>query len=201
MGLALVFLSVLGGARVLDRADDTVPVLAARTALSGGTAVEPADLVTVRVRFGSAAEADRYVSGSADLTEGSILLRPVGPGELLPRAALGSPDGQSALELPLAVDPGRVPAGLRVGSVVDVWVAGSSAGVGGAVDAEPDDPPRRAELLLSEVSVLATTGASAVGPAGLQQVVVAVPPADQPRLGRIVSRVASGAVLLVGRPG
>jgi hypothetical protein len=198
VGLALVCLSVLGGARVLDRADDTVPVLAAATPLAEGMPVTAGDLVTVNVRFGSAAEADRYLSGSADLADGSVLLRPVGPGELVPRAALGSSEGVSALELPLAVDPGRVPAGVRVGSVVDVWVAG---GVDGAAHEEPGDAASRAELVLSQVSVLATTGPSAVGPSGLHQVVVAVPPADQQRLGSIVARAMSGAVFLVGRPG
>ena len=195
IGLALVCLSVLVGVRVLQHADDTVPVLAARTPLAAGMPVTADDLVVVRVRFGSAADADRYLPGAADLPDGAVLLRPVGPGELLPRAALGPVDGQLAVELPLAVDPGRVPAGVHVGSLVDVWVtaSGEDTRAGGAAV--------RTEKLLTGVSVLSTTSASAVGPSGVRQVVVAVPAAEQHRLTRIVSRVGAGGLFLVGRPG
>jgi hypothetical protein len=188
-------LSVVVGARVLQRADDTVPVLAARNALAAGMPVSADDLVTVRVRFASAADADRYLSRSAEVTEGAVLLRPVGPGELLPRAALGPAGGRQAVVLPLAVDPGRVPAGVHVGSLVDVWVAPSGD------DARSSGTRTSTERLLTGVSVLSTTAASAVGPSGVRQVVVAVPVADQRRLSRIVSRVGAGGLFLVGRPG
>ena len=188
-------LSVLVGARVLQHADDTVPVLAARTALAAGMPVTADDLVVVRVRFGSAADADRYLSGSSELGDGAVLLRPVGPGELLPRAALGPAGGQLAVELPLAVDPGRVPAGVHVGSLVDVWVTASGD------SGEPGGAPVRTEKLLTGVSVLSTTSESAVGPSGVRQVVVAVPAPEQRRLSRIVARVGAGGLFLVGRPG
>jgi hypothetical protein len=195
MGLALVCLSVLVGARVLQHADDTVPVLAARDALAAGMPVRADDLMTVRVRFGSAADADRYLSGAADLTDGAVLLRPVGPGELVPRAALGPAGGQLAVELPLAVDPGRVPSGVHVGSLVDVWVTASGD------DGRSAGTTTHTERLLTGVSVLSTTSSSVVGPSGVRQVVVAVPAPDQRHLSRIVSRVGSGGLFLVGRPG
>lgn len=195
VGLALVCLSVLVGARVLQHADDTVPVLAARTALAAGMPVTADDVVVVRVRFGSAADADRYLSGAGGVSDGAVLLRPVGPGELLPRAALGPAGGSLVAELPLAVDPGRVPAGLHAGSSVDVWVTASGD------DARPGNIPVRTEELLTGVSVLSTTSESAVGPSGVRQVVVAVPARDQRRLSRIISRVGAGGVFLVGRPG
>jgi hypothetical protein len=157
--------------------------------------VGPDDLVTVRVRFGSAADADRYLSGTADLTEGAVLLRPVGPGELVPRAALGPAGGQPAVELPLAVDPGRVPSGVRVGSLVDVWVTASGD------DARSTSTSTRTERLLTGVAVLSTTSASVVGPSGVRQVVVAVPVPDQRRLSHIVARAGSGGLFLIGRPG
>ena len=195
IGLALVCVSVLVGARVLQHADDTVPVLAARGPLAAGMPVTADDLVVVRVRFGSAADADRYLAASTELSDGAVLLRPVGPGELLPRAALGPADGQAAMELPLAVDPGRVPAGVHVGSRVDVWVTASGD------DSRPAGAPVRTERLLTGVSVLSTTSQSAVGPSGVRQVVVAVPASEQRRLSRIVSRVGAGGLFLVGRPG
>jgi hypothetical protein len=192
----LVCVSVLVGARVLQDADDTVSVLAARNALAEGMPVSVDDLTTVRVRFGSAADADNYLSGTAGvLPDGVVLLRPVGPGELLPRAALGSAGGGTAVELPLAVDPGRVPGDVHVGSLVDVWVTASGD------DGRPSGVPARTERLLSGVSVLSTTAAAAVGPSGVRQVVVAVPLAEQHRLSRIVARVGAGGLFLVGRPG
>jgi hypothetical protein len=199
VGVVIVCLSVLVGARVLQHADDTVAVLAARSTLAAGMPVGPQDLVTVRVRFGSAADADRYLSGTADLGDGAVLLRPVGEGELLPRAALGPAGGRTAVELPLGVDPGRVPSGLRVGSLVDVWVTGGD-GPGDAAGAASGSSGRT-ERLLTGVSVLSTTSAATVGPSGVRQVVVAVPVVDQRRLARIVQRVGAGGLYLVGRPG
>lgn len=195
IGIALVCLSVLVGAQVLQHADDTVPVLAARDALAAGMPVSADDLMTVRVRFASAADADLYLSGPAQLTDGAVLLRPVGPGELLPRAALGPAGGPQAVELPLAVDPARVPSSTHVGSLVDVWVTASEDA------ARSSSAPVGTEKLLTGVSVLSTTSSSAVGPSGVRQVVVAVPAADQHRLSRIVARVGAGGLFLVGRPG
>jgi hypothetical protein len=127
VGLLLVFGSVLAGARVLAGADDTVAVLAAGTPLAAGERVEDGDLTAVRVRFASESDADRYLPGDAAPPEGAVLLRPVGAGELVPRAAVGGLAGEALAELPLALDPGRVPTGVRPGTRVDVWV-GDGAG-------------------------------------------------------------------------
>src|SRR3954447_17822468 len=88
VGLVLVCLSVLLGARLFATADDTVAVLAARNPLVAGQQVSAADLTTVRVRFGSAQAADLYLPADAALPEGTVLRRDVGAGELLPRAGL-----------------------------------------------------------------------------------------------------------------
>ena len=192
VGLALVCLSVLVGVRVLAEADDTVPVLAAAAPLAAGQQVTADDLVTVRLRFASSADADRYLAGDAGLAAGSVLLRSVGAGELVPRAALTTEGAVGLVELPLALDPGRVPGAVRVGSTVDVWVSSTKDG---ATDAsEP------AERLLSGVPVLAASGA-ATGPAGLRQVVVGVAAADEERLSRVISRLAHESLLVVRRPG
>lgn len=190
VGVLLVAGSVLLGARVLAGADDTVAVLAARGPLVAGQPLEPDDLAAVRMRFGSDADADRYLPGDTSLPDGVVLLRPVGAGELVPRAALDAAGAEPLAELPLSVDPGRVPTGVRAGSVVDVWVAPAA------------DSGAGPERLLEEAPVLATSRAAATGPGGLRQVVVGVPADDEPQLTRVVARLGGDAALVVvGRPG
>jgi Flp pilus assembly protein CpaB len=190
VGLLLVVGSVLLGARVLAGADDTVPVLAAKGPLAAGQRLGADDLETVRLRFGDEADADRYLPADASLPDDATLLRSVGAGELLPRAALDAGGAQPLAELPLGVDPGRVPAGVRAGSVVDVWVAPSAEG------------GSKPERLLERVPVLAASRPAATGPAGLRQVVVGVPADDRGQLARVVARLGGDAALVVvRRPG
>lgn len=181
-------LSVVVGARVLASSDDTVAVLAARDSLVAGQRLQADDLMEVRLRFTSEEDADRYLSGDDALAEGAVLLRPVEPGELVPRSALDT-DQDGLVELPLAIDPGRVPASVRTGSVVDVWVAPDGQGSGGST-----------ERLLGEVPVLSVSRASGLGSGGLRQVVVGVPSSEQESLRDVVSRL-QGSLLVVRRQG
>lgn len=183
----LVCASVLVGARVLATSDDTVAVLAARESLVAGQRLDAAALTEVRLRFTSTDDADRYLAADEQLAAGTVLLRPIEPGELVPRSALGADDG--LVELPLAVDPGRVPASVRVGSVVDVWVAPDGQGTGGST-----------ERLLVDVPVLAVSRAGGLGAGGMRQVVVGVPEAEEEALGDVVKRL-QGSLLVVRRQG
>lgn len=200
VGLLLVGGSVVVGAQVLSSADDTVAVLAASGPLAAGQQLEGSDLTTVRLRFGSEADADRYLPTSAEL-EGRVLLRAVGAGELVPRAALSaSGDGgpsPALAELPLAVDAARAPADLRTGAVVDVW-AGPSAGAEDIGNGGENGGEGGSELLLTEVPVLATSAAPASGAGGVRQIVVGVP-AEGDTVSRVVARAGS-ALLVVRRP-
>ena len=189
IGLALVCVSVLVGARVLAAADDTVAVLAARDSLVAGQQVGAADLTEVRLRFTADEDADRYLAAGEPLPEGVVLLRPVGPGELVPRAALSTEDG-GLVEVPLSVDPGRVPASVRAGSVVDVWVGPDGDG----------DGRRRSERLLSEVPVLSVSRAGGLGAGGLRQVVVGIPRDEEALVDELVGRLG-GSLVVVRRPG
>lgn len=192
VGLALVCGSVLVGVRVMAGADDTVPVLAARGPLAAGQQVTTEDLVGVRLRFTSAADADRYLGADTDLGEDSVLVRAVGAGELVPRAALAPEAERALVELPISLDPGRVPAAVRTGSTVDVWVSSGR---------DQREPSALAEQLLSGVPVLSASRPGGAGPGGLRQVVVGVPAADESRLARVVSRLTDESLLLVRRPG
>lgn len=161
LGLLLIAGCVLIGARVLSSADDTVAVWSARSDLVAGTVLDRDDLVPSRLHFAAAADAAVYV-GADDLPDGEVtLVRPVGAGELLPRAALGA-GGDPLVELPLAVDRADLPATVRPGSVVDVWVAGTEKG-----------PARR---LLDDVPVVALPrAADTLAPESTRQVIVGVP--------------------------
>jgi hypothetical protein len=196
VGLLLVFGSVLLGSRVLASADDTVPVLAAGSPLVAGQRVDEDSLTTVRIRFATEADADLYLAADADLPDDAMLLRAVPAGELLPRSAVSGGGAAELVELPLAVDPARVPTGVRTGSVVDVWVAPL------AVTGDPDGPVRvKAEKLLEEVPVLAAPGIASTGAGGLRQVVVGVP-AGETDVASVVASLGDGTgVVLVRHPG
>ncbi len=191
VGLALVCVSVLVGARVLGSADDTVRVLAAGGDLAAGQRVSRADLTEVRLRFAAEEDADRYLGAAQELPKGAVLTRAVGAGELLPRAAV-STDREPLVELPLAVDPARVPASLRAGSLVDVWVTGGDTG--------RDREAGPTDLLLAEVPVLSVSRAGGLGPGGMRQVVVGIPGASESSMEEVVRRL-QGSLLVLRRPG
>jgi hypothetical protein len=185
-GLVLVCLSVLGGVKVLAGADDTVAVLAARTPLAAGERIDQTDLESVRLRFAAASDADRYLPGDANL-DGTVLLRPVGADELVPRAAVAN-GGHPLAELPLAVDPARVPAGVAAGSMVDVYVGAANG-------------RSRGSLLVARVPVLATTRPSVTSAAGTRQIVIGVDPRREAKLASVVAGLGQDAsLLLVRRP-
>ncbi len=126
VGLLIVAVSVVVGARVLAAADDTVAVWAVSADAGPGAELAADDLVVHRVRFADAADQTGYFSVDDELPSTMLLVRGVGAGELLPRAAVGEA-GRSgdSVELPLAVDPDQVPPSVGAGSVVDVYLLGS----------------------------------------------------------------------------
>ncbi|WP_051684167.1 SAF domain-containing protein [Blastococcus sp. URHD0036] len=130
LGVLLVLVSVLLGARVVGAADTTVPVWAASGDLAAGTLLSGGDLVAVDVRLDDAA--GRYLSTSTR-PEGRTLARAVGAGELLPGSVLE--DVPELRRLALPVQAGWVPPGLARGQIVDVYaVADAAAGATGVAD-------------------------------------------------------------------
>jgi hypothetical protein len=122
VGLAIVAASVLAGALVLGSSDDTVPVWTASGSLGVGRQLTSADLTVRRVRFADARDASLYLRADQQLPGGLRLGRPVGAGELVPRAALTDATGPDLREVPLSVAPGQVPADVRVDDRVDVYL-------------------------------------------------------------------------------
>lgn len=190
VGLAIVAACVLAGARLLAGADETVAVWTLRADLPAGSPVGEADLQSARLRFATEETAARYLPASGPIPEGMVLLRDLGAGELVPRSALGAEETRGLAEVPLSLASELVPAGLRPGELVDVWVT----------------PPQRAGAeteavrVLEEVRVVAAPrDSSALGPATTRQVVVGVPEDDEDLLARALGQLADGAVVLVRR--
>lgn len=197
VGVALVAVCALLGATLLGGADATAGVWAARAPLVEGQAVTAADLVRREVRFADQTDADRYLSADAALPAGAVLARDVGPGELLPRGVLGGGSTEAAVEVPLSVPTDGVPATLRPGSLVDVWVTPDP-------DVAADVSATRAaesSLVLARVKVLSFSRAGgALGPSATRQVIVGVEPGQEDALPVALAQLARGSVVLVRRP-
>ncbi len=121
LGVVLVLGSVVLGARIVSSADSSVQVWAVSRDLAAGTTLAGDDLRPVRVRLHS--DADRYVRATAPLG-GRTLTRPVGAGELLPRAALTTSPIGRLISLP--VPPLHAPDSLRRGQLIDVFATTKS---------------------------------------------------------------------------
>ncbi|MEZ0578634.1 hypothetical protein [Nocardioides sp. MH1] len=126
IGLLIVAGSVVLGARVMAAADDTVSVWEVVDDHGAGSTLGGDDVVAVRVRFSGGGDLDRYVTADDPLPDGIVLTRGVGGGELLPAAAVGSSDDVTTVRVPLDLEPTRVPPSVAPGSVVDVYVGGTS---------------------------------------------------------------------------
>lgn len=175
LGLLVVAGSVVAGTRLLAAADDTVGVWAVPAAAGPGARLDPAQLEVRHVRFGDEAALAAYFTVDDALPADLLLVRGVGAGELLPRAALGDAERVAgSVELPVAVDPDQVPPSVATGSVVDVYLVGGR-GSGPAIQ--------------DATVVAAPPATSAFGATtGRRQLVLAVPPetadAFLERLGR-----------------
>jgi hypothetical protein len=197
VGVALIAVCALVGARLLGSADDTVGVWAARDALSAGQPVSTADLVRREVRFDDQAAADRYVSADLAPPTSATLVRPVGAGELLPRSALGAAAGGSLTEVPLSVDTEAVPSTLHVGTVVDVWVTPDSAAPGAPAGGAP---VARSTLVFDDVTVLSVPrSGTSLGPTATRQVIVGVGRDQESRLPTALAALSTGTAILTAR--
>jgi hypothetical protein len=119
VGILLVVASVALGSWAVSRADATVEVYQAATALTPGDVVEVTDLQVVQVRLDGVEGV--YLVPGADL-ETAVITRTVGAGELVPLSSLGS---QEQLELrPVQIAMSAAMQDLvTAGSRVELWVA------------------------------------------------------------------------------
>lgn len=141
LGVLLVLVSVVVGARVLAGADRSTEVWSTTRALAAGTQLGADDLELRRVRLydGTAG----YLGGEKPV--GYVLRRSVGAAELLPQAALATPGRDvdyRAVTVP--VPAGHLAPDLVAGQQVDIWVT-PEEGAPGA---------RTPRLVLQAVTVL-----------------------------------------------
>ncbi|WP_154402588.1 hypothetical protein [Nocardioides speluncae] len=191
VGIAIVAASVLAGAKVVGGADESVPVWAAAGELGAGDTVTADDLVQRRVRFTDASDADRYLSADEAPPADSVLLRGIGEGELVPRAALGGDDGERLTQVALAAESAAVPPSVVRGATVTVWVV---------PDESRADSDRPAEKIFTDVTVLATPQDDGTfGPTGTRQVVVGVPTAQVEFIDEALAATAQGTITFTGK--
>jgi hypothetical protein len=121
LGVLLVLVSVVVGARVLSAADRSTLVYAVTKDLAAGSVLQAGDLEPRRVRLFE--HAGKYVPVGAEPPTGYVVRRGLGKDELLPRFALSTPEEEVDFRLvTVAVDGGRLPQGLTAGQQVDIWV-------------------------------------------------------------------------------
>lgn len=192
IGLVLVAGSVLVGARLMAAADDTVTVWAVTADQPAGARITEDDVEARRVRFGDDRTAAGYLPAGQALPEGS-LDRAVSAGELLPRSALTRGSEQDVVEVPVSLAADDLPATVRRGSLVDVWVAPDpGAGQGGAAESSG-----AAVRVLRDVVVVAVPRASSsLAPEASRQVIVGLPPGRDDELGRALGQMSNGRVVI-----
>jgi hypothetical protein len=190
VGVLVVAVSVVAGGRVLAAADDTVAVWAVAADAGPGAHLDPSDLEVRRVRFADDGALASYFTTDDDLPADLRLVRGVGAGELLPRAALGDA-GRAAgtVELPVAVDAEQVPAAVAEGSVVDVYLAD------GRAHARPTGPVIDGATVVAAPAMTSTFGSTT----GRRQLVLAVSSDDAAAFLELLGRSRQPLLTVVRR--
>lgn len=197
IGVVLVAASALVGGRLLASADDRVEVWSAAVDLPVGAPITEADLTTVPLRSAGGDLLERYLPAAATPPTGSVLLRPVGAGELVPRGALGAEAPEDRVEVPVAVAPESIAATVGAGAVVDVWVTPGSSGSTSSGNPAGTAAAPGARLVFDDVVVVeAGRPESGLGPASVRRIVVAVPPGDE-ALADDLAQLGAGSAVVV----
>lgn len=213
LGVLLVLVSVVVGARVLSAADRSQLVWTTARDLAPGSELTVDDMVAMPVRlFGNA---ERYLSAEQPPPVGYVLNRALGADELLPRDALAAPGRDVDFRgVTVNVRPGNVPPDLRSGEQVDVYVTPEqpdgatrsavpdSAAPGPAVTSQltaPQPVPfTGSRLVLASVTVLAVPAEQGFGAGSEQRAVVLQIPPDA--VASVLSATEVGRIDLVRVP-
>jgi hypothetical protein len=189
LGVLLVLLAVVAGARVFASAGHYTDVYVARHALVPGEHLAAGDLSVGQVRFDG--DGESYVAASGQAPIGYVVTRYVDPGEFVPRAALSASAAQIGASrfVTVPVSPGHLPDGLAHGDLVDVYVT--------AKVAAGDKVPMPSQVLAA-VAVDSDDGGSQSLSAGSTVAVVLDVPANL--VATMVHAVESGTIDLVRVP-
>jgi hypothetical protein len=202
LGVLLVLVSVVVGARVLSSADRSSLVFVAARDLEPGATVQTSDVVPQRVRL-EPGQVGRLVPVPPDgrAPSGYVALRAVSAGDLLLRSALVDERSTELRQVTVDVTPGHAPPDLRSSQLVDVYVTpGESRGATGVQTGTAPTPAAGAapRLVLAGVPVASAPPASSLGGQADAVVVLNVPPRDALTL---VRAVAEGRIDLVRQLG
>ncbi|MFD5215800.1 SAF domain-containing protein [Microbacterium sp. NPDC058345] len=118
IGIVLVIASVAGVWLLVSSSRQTAPVLQATRTVVPGEAIDSGDFQVVDVGLG--ALADSYLAPQ-DLEPGSIAVRTLTKGELVPASAVG--DASRVRTTTVVVTSTAIPAGVQAGTAVELWHA------------------------------------------------------------------------------
>ncbi len=194
LGVLLVLVSVLVGAKVLATAETSQQVWVAARDLAPGTVLADGDLRIGKVRlFGTSSH---YVAGPQPV--GYVVRRSISRDELLPVQALRQPGADlPRRDVTVPVSVGHLPPDLARGEQVDVYVSPDDKAARRSTPAKGVDPfaPR---LVLQAVTVARVVRAGGLGASGQDQPVVLSVDPDQ--VLAVVQALSEGRIDLVRVP-
>lgn len=120
VGILLVLVSVAGVVFLVNGADRTTEVYAARDGIAVGEQLTPENVVRAKVRLGETEQ--HYIPVESGLPEGMVAVQRIGKDQLVPRASLGEVDDLDRKPVAITVE-GILPSQAVAGARVDVWVA------------------------------------------------------------------------------
>ena len=188
VGVVLVLLSVLVGAKIIASSDHYDTIWAASRDLAPGTTLVKADLLLVNVRFKD--HGGVYISAAGPSPVGRTTTAPLTSGQLIPLAALPSTKPVPVRLVTIPVAKLHMPSGNDLHGVqVDLYETPKP--VGGQAQAAP-------QLILANVTIASTITDSALGGSDGSGVVLSVP---LPYVDAVVAAAQQGDVDLVRVPG
>lgn len=187
VGVLMVLVAVVVGAKVFAAAGSYTRVYVARHALVPGEHLTAADLGIGRVRLDG--QAGLYIGVATSPPVGYVVTHYVGADEFVPASALTASQAPSGRYVTVPIQPGHLPPSLQHGDLVDVYVTPKA--VPGSEVATP-------QLVLSAVAVQARDGGSRSFAGSSTLAVVLAVPAD--KVADLIHAVESGTIDLVGVP-
>jgi hypothetical protein len=191
IGLALVVVSVLGVDALVNAANASVDVLAARSTLTPGERVHASDLVPTSVRVGRTA--GLYLRESDVPSAGLVVTRSVAAGELVPHTAVGSQVGRSLTSIVVAVDS-ALAASIVPGSRVDLWSAQPATATDGDGASVAPGSYAAPTILVSSAIVVRLVDQKTLVASNGSSVELLMPKSDT---ATVLDAIANGAVLSV----
>lgn len=123
VGLALVLASALGVSALVASNNKSEQVYVTTQALAVGHVLESTDVRPASLSLGTVSAG--YVR-QGDLAPGSVVTRAIGSGEILPSDAVGVASRYATTNVVVQLTS-PLPAGAKVGTLVDVWAAPKKA--------------------------------------------------------------------------